>query len=278
MARLSLMCQLSHCSAYGAVAVLALAAAGCGGGGLSTSSTTPTNQSALGIWSGTDSESGLALQAFVNSAGQADFIRADGVQYIGTVQVSGDTLTLTVDGYTNVGNPFTGGVTYGIGTVNGTVTTATSISATLTFTPTGGTQVSSTWTLTYLPLSTTASSVATVAGTYTSGTAFVGGDDPLSGASVTISSTGVISGQDSSSGCAINGNVTDGDSTTDVYEVAYTLSGCTDATYTDLDGLQFTGLAVFNVNDTPNQLVIGVTAQAATGGPYYGLVTALTAT
>jgi hypothetical protein len=35
---------------------------------------------------------------------------------------------------------------------------------------------------------------------------------------------------------------------------------------------------VFNVNDTPNQLVIGVTAQAATGGPYYGLVTALTAT
>jgi hypothetical protein len=272
------MRRLSLCSAYAAVVVLALIAAGCGGGGLDSSSSTATNQSALGIWTGTDSQSGLALQAFVNSAGQADFIRADGVQYIGTVQVSGDTLTLTVDGYTNVGNPFTGGVTYGIGTVNGTVTTGTSISATLTFTPTGATQVSSTWTLTYSTLSTVASSLGTVAGTYTSGTAFVGGDDPLSGASVTISSTGAISGQDSSSGCSLNGTVTDGDSTTNVYEVAYTLSGCTDATYTDLNGLQFTGLAVLNNATPPNQFVIGVTAQAASGGPYFGLVTALTAT
>jgi hypothetical protein len=257
--------------------MLALTAAGCGGGGLDSSSTTSTNQSALGIWSGTDSQSGQALKAFINSAGQADFIRADGVQYIGTVQISGDTLTLTVDGYTNVGSDFCSGCgSYGIGTVNGTVTTGTSISATLTFTPNGGTQESSTWSLTYLALSTTASSLGTVAGTYTSGTA-VGGEDPLSGALVTISSTGVISGQDSSSGCVINGTVTDGDSTTDVYEVAYTLSGCTDATDTGLNGLQFTGLAVFNVNDSPKQFVIGVTAQAASGGPYYGLVTALTA-
>jgi hypothetical protein len=269
----------SRYSVFGVVMILALAAAGCGSGGLDSSSTTPTDQSALGIWSGTDSQSGLALEAFVNSAGQADFIRADGVQYIGTVQVSGNTLTLTVDGYTNVGTAFCSGcAAYGIGTVNGTVTTGSSISATLTFTPTGGTQVSSTWSLTYQTLSTTASSLATIAGTYTSGTAFVGGDDPLSGASVTISSTGVISGQDSSSGCVINGTVTDGDSTTDVYEVSYTLSGCTDATYTDLNGLQFTGLAVFNVNDSPNQFVMGVTAQAASDGPYYGLVTALTAT
>lgn len=266
-------------SAYAAVVALALITAGCGGGGLDSSSSTTTSQSALGIWSGTDSQSGLALQAFVNSAGQADFIRADGVQYTGTVQVSGDTLTMTVDGYTNVGTAFCSGcAAYGTGTVNGTVTTGTSISATLTFTPTGGTQVSSTWSLTYSTLSTVASSLGTVAGTYTSGTAFVGGDDPLSGASVTISSTGVISGQDSSSGCAINGTVTDGDSTTNVYEVAYTLSGCTDATYTDLNGLQFTGLAVLNNTTPPNQVVIGVTAQAASGGPYFGLVTALTAT
>jgi hypothetical protein len=256
---------------------LALATAGCGGSDLSTSSTTTTNASATGIWTGTDSATGLALQAFINSAGLADFIRADGAQYIGTVQVSGDTLSLSVDGYTNVGTTFSSGSSsYGIGTVDGTVTTATSISATLTFTPNGGTQATSTWSLTYETLSTTASSLSTIAATYTSGTAFVGGEDPLSGAAVTISSAGVISGQDSTSGCVVNGTVTVGDSTTDIYEVAYTLSSCT-GTYVALNGLQFTGLAVFNTA-SPNQFVMGVTAQAASGGPYYGLVTALTAT
>jgi hypothetical protein len=272
------MRRRSQCSAFGALMVLALAVAGCGGGsGLSTSSTTSTNQSAVGFWSGSDSATGLTLQAFINSAGQADFIRGDGVQYIGTVQVSGDTLTLTVDGYTVFGTTFSSGTsTYGIGTVNGTVTTGTSISATLTFTPTGGTQASSTWSLTFSTLSNTASSLSTVAGTYTSGTAPVGGEDPLSAANVAISSAGVISGQDSTSGCVVNGTVTVGDSSYDIYEVAYTLSGC-DSTYADLIGLQFTGLAVFNTA-SPNQFVMGVTAQAASGGPYYGLVTALTAT
>jgi len=272
------MRRSSHRSVSAVFVVLTLMAAGCGGSGLSSSSTTPTNASAVGIWSGSDSASGLALQAFINSAGQADFIRADGVQYIGTVQVSGDTLTLSVDGYTNVGSTFSSGSsTYGIGTVNGTVTTATSISATLTFTPTGGSQESSTWSLTFSSLSNTASSLSAIAGTYTSGTAFVGGTDPLSGASVTISSAGVISGQDSTSDCVVNGTVTVGDSSYDIYEVAYALSGCT-GTYVDLNGLQFTGLAVLNNATPPNQFVIGVTAQAGSGAAYYGLVTALTAT
>jgi trimeric autotransporter adhesin len=273
------MRRCNQSSAYGAIMALALAMAGCGGSDLSSSSSTATtNASATGIWTGTDSATGLTLQAFINSAGLADFIRADGAQYIGTVQVSGNTLSLSVDGYTNVGTTFSSGSSsYGIGTVDGTVTTGTSISATLTFTPNGGTQATSTWSLTYEALSTTASSLSTIAGTYTSGTAFVGGEDPLSGATVTISSVGVISGQDSTSGCVVNGTVTVGDATTDIYEVAYTLSGCT-GTYVALNGLQFTGLAVFNTNATPNQFVIGVTAQAASGGPYYGLVTALTAT
>src|ERR1700728_447992 len=87
---------------------LGLASVSCGGGGLGSSSTTPptTNASAAGIWVGTDSASGLALTGVVNSSGLADFIRSDGVQYIGTVQVCGSALALSVDVYTQFGTQF----------------------------------------------------------------------------------------------------------------------------------------------------------------------------
>jgi hypothetical protein len=258
---------------------LGLAVAGCGGldlGAASTSSTSPTNASATGFWLGTDSATGLTLQAFINSAGQADFIRGDGVQYVGTVEVSGDTIAVSVDGYTNFGATFSGGSTDGIGTVNGTVDSGASIRAALSFTPTGGTQETSTWTLAFQSLSNTASSLSAVAGTYTSGTAFVGGVDPMSRASVTISSSDVIYGQGSGSGCVLNGSVTVGDSSYDIYEVTYTLSSCT-GTYAALNGVQFTGLAVLNTKTTPDQFLIGVTGQAAGDSRHYGLVTALTA-
>ena len=262
------------------VVSLALASAGCSGSslGASDTSSTPTNASAAGIWSGTDSASGLPLQAFINSAGQADFIRADGVQYVGTVQVSGSTLVVSVGGYANFGTAFSGGSTsYGIGTFDGTVSTSTSISGTLSFTPTGGSVETSTWTLDFQSsLYNTASSLDAIAGSYTSGTAFVGGVDPMSSASVTISSGGVIFGQGSSSGCVLSGSLTVGNSSYDIYEVSYTLSSCT-GTYVNLNGVQFTGLAVLNTNTTPTQVVIGVTGQAASDGTYYGLVTALTA-
>jgi hypothetical protein len=272
------MQRFHHVKALLAVSALTLGAAGCGSGGLDSTSTTPANDSAVGIWSGTDSASGLTLEAFIDEAGQADFIRGDGVQYVGTVQVSGDTLVVSVDGYTDFGASFSsGGATYGIGTVNGTVSTGGAISATLSFTPTGGSEESSTWSLTFdSTRSNTASSLGAVAGTYTSGAAFIGGTDPLSSAAVTISSSGVISAQSSASGCVLNGSVTVSDSSFDIYLIAYMLSSCT-GTYAVLNGVQLTGLAVLDTTVAPNQLVIGVTGQAANDGAYYGLVTALTA-
>ncbi len=273
------MRRCSHFSRCTALMALVLCASGCRGidlGDFGASSTSPTNASATGFWSGTDSATGLTLRAFINSAGQADFIRGDGVQYIGTVQVSGDTLAVSVNGYTNFGATFSGGSTYGIGSVNGTVSSGASIRATLSFTPTGGTQETSTWTLAFQSLSNTAASLSAVAGIYTSGMAFVGRVDPMSSASVTISSGGVIYGQGSASACVLNGSVTVGDSSYDIYEVTYTLLSCT-GTYAALNGVQLTGLAVFNTNTAPNQFVIGVTGQAASDGTYYGLVTVLTA-
>ena len=73
------------------IAVATVLIAGCNASSLdgSDTSTTPTNASATGVWSGTDSVSGLTITALINSTGQADFIRSDGVQFVGSVQVSG---------------------------------------------------------------------------------------------------------------------------------------------------------------------------------------------
>ncbi len=44
---------------------------------------TVTTASPVGVWVGSDSVSGLDVTAYVNSAGQATFIRSDGVQFDG---------------------------------------------------------------------------------------------------------------------------------------------------------------------------------------------------
>lgn len=268
-----------------AVSILALGLTvpGCGGGGFSGSggSTTPTNQSAAGIWSGTDSTgSGLTLQAFINSAGEANIIRADGVQFVGTAQVSGSALTVSVSGYANFGTAFAGSSTsYGLGTFSGTVTTGTSITGTLSFTPTGGSVQTSTWTLTFdSSLYNTPSSLAAISGNYTSGTAFTDGVDPMSNAVVSITSGGVISGQGTSSGCVMNGQATVSNSSFDIYHISYTLASCV-GTFAVLNAVPFSGQAILNPtpNGMPTQVVIGVTGQAS-DGTFYGLATALTAT
>ena len=108
------MHRCSPFSGFSAVMALALCVSGCGGSSSSSSSSTTTNASAAGIWTGTDSASGLALSGIVNAAGLADFIRSDGVQYVGAVQVSGTALAVTLDDYTQFGGEFSNGSTYGV--------------------------------------------------------------------------------------------------------------------------------------------------------------------
>jgi hypothetical protein len=261
------------------IVAMGLTAAGCGGSDLtgSDNSTTPSNQSASGIWSGTDSTgSGLAIQAFINSAGQANIIRADGVQFVGTAQVSATALTISVSGYANFGDEFSGGTaSYGLGSFTGTVTTATTITGSLSFTPTGGAAQSSTWTLNFdSTLYNTASSLAAISGNYTSGTAFTGGVDPMNNAVVSISGSGAISGQGTSSGCVMNGQVTVSNSSFNIYQISYTLESCV-SPFAVLNGVMFSGQAVINTGVSPIQVVIGVTGQAS-DGTFYGLATALT--
>ncbi len=236
----------------GAVAA-ALLTPGCNSSSDNNSSTT-TDQSATGVWSGSDSVSGLTITAFINSAGQASFMRSDGVQFDGTAQVSGNTLAVTVDGYTNFPGTFSDGSTYGLGTVNGSVTTGGSITATLSFTTNDGTSVGGAWSLTYQSVSNNTSSTAAVSANYT---------DSVTGAVLSITSNGDMTEQNASNSCVLNGSISTSDSSYDVYQVAYSFGNCT-GTYAVLNGVQFTGLASLNTSVSPAQLVIAVTGANST--------------
>jgi hypothetical protein len=105
---------LSYASWLGIIGTISFASALLGGCNSTTddgSGSGTSNASATGVWSGSDSVSGLGVTALINAAGQATFIRGDGVQFTGTVQVSGSTLAVTVDGYTDFGNTFSDGST-----------------------------------------------------------------------------------------------------------------------------------------------------------------------
>jgi hypothetical protein len=258
-----------HCSRLlgisGALSA-ALLVSSCNSSGLDgDSSSSTTNQSATGVWSGTDSVSGFTVSALINSAGQASFIRSDGIQFVGSAQVSGSTLAVTVDGYSDFPNAFSDGSTYGIGTLNGAVTSGSTITATLSFTTNGNTAISSSWSLSYLAQSNTASSPAAVAGNYT---------DTNTGAVLSITSNGVLTSQGPDN-CVLNGSISTGDSSHNIYEVSYSYESCTGTTYSVLNGVQFTGLATLNAGASPAQLLIAVTG--ASSSNKYSIVSTLNA-
>jgi len=243
--------------------VAAVALVACDGT-TTTSSSSTTDASPTGLWSGTDSATGLTMVGLINTAGEADFIRSDGVQFVGTAQVSGTTLAITLDGYSNfVGSTFADGSVYGIGTLNGTVSTASSLNGTMTFTTNGGTSSTSTWSLNFASLYNVASSVSAASGTYT---------DPETGSTVSISTGGVISGQNFSNSCVLSGSLSTDNASYDLYTVAYSYTSCTGADAA-LNGVQFTGLAYRNPNTSPTQIIIGVTGQSST--THYGLISTL---
>lgn len=220
---------------------------------LDNNSNSTTDQSATGVWSGSDSVSGLGVTAIINSGGDAAFIRSDGVLFTGTVQVSGSALAVTVDGYSDFGSAFSDGSTSGLGTLNGTVTSASTITASLTFTTADSTALTGSWSLTYEAVSNNASSPAAAAGNYT---------DTVTGAVLSINSNGVMTSQSANNGCVLNGTLSTSDTTHDVYEVAYSFGDCT-GNYIVLNNVQFTGLAFLNAS-SPAQLTLAVTGASAT--------------
>lgn len=226
------------------------------------STTGTTDASATGVWSGTDSVTGLAVTAFVDVAGQGVFFRSDGVQFTGAVQVSGSTLAVTVDGYSDFPAAFSDNSTYGIGTLNGTVTTATGITATLTFTTNGGTALSGNWGLNFEAQSNNASSTTAVSGNYT---------DNVTGAVTSINTSGTMTSQNPNNGCVLNGSISTNDSSHDIYQVSFSYGNCAGA-YSVLNGVQFTGLATLS-GSSPAQLTLAVAGASSTAK--YGIVSTL---
>jgi hypothetical protein len=248
-----------------AVALAAAVLGGCkgttGGGGSGGN----TNAAAVGVWSGTDSATGGAITALIDSKGHAQFMRADGVLFSGSVQVSVDTLAMTVNGYSEFPAAFSDKSTHGIGTVNGTVVSGNSISATLTFTTDGGTPMSGTWTLSFEPLSNDSSGLTQVSGNYT---------DNVTGTVLSINTNGAMTSQNPTNGCVLNGTISTADSTHNIYQVAFSYDNCT-GTYTGLNGVQLSGLATLNSHVSPAQLTMAASGSSASA--YYAVVSGLNA-
>jgi hypothetical protein len=234
--------------------------AGCNGTAYGGMSPMPATASATGIWGGTDSVTGLSVAGYIDSAGEAVFIRADGVQFVGATQVSGNTVVAAVVAYTDVGFPFSDGSTYGLGTLNGTVTTGNTLSLGLSFTTNGGTAESGSWSLTFSSLTSSGSSLGTISANYT---------DTASGSVISIAGDGVVTGQNPANSCVVNGTVTIINSSYDIYQVSLSYQNCT-GSYAVLNGLQLTGLAVVNPNTSPTQLTISVAGASPSGK--FGLV------
>src|ERR1700752_1626462 len=120
--------------------LVALATAGCDAtvyaGGTNPM---PMNASATGVWGGTDSVTGLNVAGYIDQAGEAVFIRADGVQFAGATQVSGDTIVAAGVGYANFGSTVRDGWSRGPGPLNGPVAGGSTLTLSLSFTTNGGT-------------------------------------------------------------------------------------------------------------------------------------------
>lgn len=192
------------------------------------------------------------------------------MQYIGTVQVSGTALAVALDVYTQFGARFSDGSTYGVGTLNATVTSDGSISGSLDFTTSDNTALSSTWSLTFNTLHNNASSLSAISGNYSDAST----GDPLNGATVSISGSGAMTAQSATTGCVLNGQISTANTSNDAYEVSYTLESCA-GNATELNGIEFTGLAVLNSAESPQQMALGARGQSS-GGTNYGLVSGLT--
>lgn len=240
---------------------------GCNGSSLdgsdSGTTTSTGNELASGVWTGSDSVSGQTVAAFVNATGEAYFYRNDGVLFTGTMQISGDSAAVAVNGYSAFPADFTDGSLAGVGTLKGTVTTASSMMLNLVFTTNGGTAISGDWTLSYDALSTNGSSLSTISGSYI---------DSSTGVTIEVSSLGALTTQTSSNGCTLSGTLSTSDTSYDVYQVTYSYESCT-GTYTALNGVQFSGLAVLNSNLSPVQLLITATGHSTT--TTYGIYSVL---
>jgi hypothetical protein len=253
-----------HWLQWSIVLGMTLLVSACGGGGGNSSGTaTMTNASPGGIWTGTESTTGLSITGIVDEAGAFHFIRSDGVQYVGNAHTSGDAISGTFNGYTPFGGTFADGSTQGSGTLSGTIQERVSISITTQFQTANGTSANGTLSLTFNTLYDVASALATISGNYT---------DPNSGDVISITSSGAATWQDAATGCVGNGSISIINATYNAYLVQFSYGNCTGGAAI-LNGVQFSGLGTLDNAVSPEQAIVGVTGQ--TNGTTYAQVLTL---
>ncbi len=239
--------QMFRSTASAVAGLLILAA--CGGGNNGNPSVPPpVANTAPGIWEGTEAATGLKITCIVTETGEANFIRSDGVQYIGTVFVSGSTFSATFEGIPEFGSTFPDGSTYGTGTMTGTYVAQQTITATETFTTSAGTVTTGALPMTFDPNYNVESSTFILAGTYT---------DASTGVTLSITQFGQIATHNPITGCAINGYVSLVDGLYNVYGFLVPPTIC-QGPATVLNNKTFMGYGTLNNSVTPNHLIFGV--------------------
>ena len=212
------------------------------------------NASPGGIWVGKDSGSTFPVLGLVAETGELFFsdvgTTSDGVYYVGQFTSDGNSITASVDAITAPLSIYPDRGTTGIGDLGGTIIERTSIdgNSSITTGPDaigGGRVWPSSFSVTFSSQYNRASSLATIAGNYGPGSF-----------ALTISSEGVLSAQDSGTGCTINGNVATIDPNYNMYAVTLSTVNCA-AEFHVPNGAQLKGLATLNNSQSPEYLVIG---------------------
>ena len=226
----------------------------CGGGGGGTS-IAPTDSSPGGLWQGTITAGGATQQLFglIAEDGRFHFFQEDGVQYFGTLGVTGNQLTASFSGAPFEGTTFADGSIKGTGTLSGTIQQRSKITISATFTTANSTVTNATATVSYSADYDVDSAVATISGNFTN--AVTPGTDTLS-----ITTAGVFSYNDAAvTGCMANGTISIIDARFNLYAVEFTYANpsCTGGLSTR-NGVQFTGLATIDKTQNPSLMVLAV--------------------
>jgi hypothetical protein len=213
----------------------------------------PTSVAVGGIWQGSIPALGVSVIGLVTETGEFHFIQSDDVQYFGTLSASGSSLSGSYVGVTPIGFSFLDGSTTGTGTITGTVSARSSMAVQSTFRTLLNNTSATNFTLAYSPVYERPSALATIAGNYR---------DTGTGATINVTSAGVVFSQDATSGCIINGQVSIIDARYNAYRVEYSFASCRGADAV-LNGTTARGLATLDNTVSPERAIIGVVNQAA---------------
>jgi len=240
------------------VSILAACSGGGGGGG---GGIAPVNEEVGGFWAGTITSTAIngtfQLSGVVTAAGELQFTSSDGgAVYTGTVQVTGDKVTGTLQAVNFAGLMPPAALPAGSITIDGTVTSQGAITGTYT-----GANDSGSFDLTYDPAYESVSDLGKLASDWTAignleFKAGVGGENDV--LALSVADDGSFTGGDTS-GCTYTGNFAIIDTAFNAYDVQLDITDCG-----GLDG-SYTGLASLADDAGPEDTLLLSAANAAVG-------------